>query len=256
MVDTVDPTRISSTLNGRPCLVITVLADPAGQAFDCETGNASADRVAQAMVERFDRGEWSIGYVNWSTFHGLDVAVARLGHKWAGAAAWPAAGLYLWPADPSANIAAGRWVLPAEPVAVQDRYPGGIDLSRTASNFPAVAAGYLDGPVSAWPPSAWARFTRLADKPSPVPSPPSPPPPPPPPPPPSSEVDVRLPVLAEGSRNASVGVVQTLIGGTAVDGVFGPLTRQRVVDWQRTHRLAADGVVGLHTWGALLGAPQ
>jgi peptidoglycan hydrolase-like protein with peptidoglycan-binding domain len=35
------------------------------------------------------------------------------------------------------------------------------------------------------------------------------------------------------------------------DGAFGPLTRASVVSFQRSRGLAADGVVGVHTWAAL-----
>ena len=37
----------------------------------------------------------------------------------------------------------------------------------------------------------------------------------------------------------------------AVDGAFGALTQSRVLEFQRDHRLGADGIVGSRTWGML-----
>src|SRR5262245_27409538 len=39
------------------------------------------------------------------------------------------------------------------------------------------------------------------------------------------------------------------------DGDFGPRTRDAVVDFQKKHGIAADGVVGAQTWDALLAKP-
>lgn len=38
-----------------------------------------------------------------------------------------------------------------------------------------------------------------------------------------------------------------------VDGIFGPKTKARVVEFQKEYNLAADGIVGPHTGGALIG---
>lgn len=49
-------------------------------------------------------------------------------------------------------------------------------------------------------------------------------------------------------------VVRTLTnscGHIAIDGSFGPITRDRVVKYQTAQRLSADGVVGPQTWGNL-----
>ena len=69
--------------------------------------------------------------------------------------------------------------------------------------------------------------------------------------------DGRRPVLRRGSRGAYVRSLQTMLNqhgaNLAVDGVFGPLTRQAVINFQRANRLIVDGIVGSQTWGSLTG---
>jgi peptidoglycan hydrolase-like protein with peptidoglycan-binding domain len=256
MFDAVDPDNIPATCDGRPALRITVLANPAGQAFDVEGGNAPAAEVAAAMAVRESEGHWSVAYVNESTIDGLEAAMGPKGLRWAEGGSWPAPGVYLWAADPSGNIVAGRWSVPVAPLAIQHLLQASYDVSTTVTNFPAAAAGYIDGPKSIWPANAWARFTALADGPVPAPKPTPSPTPAPAPAPEPSEVTVLLPVLQQGMTAPSVRAVQVLVGGINVDGIFGPVTHARIVEFQATHGLARDGVVGQHTWGALLGAPQ
>lgn len=256
MFDAVDPANIPAECDGKPALRITVLADADGACFDVEAGNAGVPAVLAAVKARIAKGRWAVGYVNEDTFGQMSAAMPAEGLSWAGAEAWPAPGLYIWAADPSGNIAAGRWVLPVTPLAVQTGYHGSYDLSETAANFPAAAAGYIDGKVSMWPAAAWDRFAELAlGGPLSVPVPPAPPTPPAPPA-PTNEVDVRLPILQQGAQGPSVRAVQTLCGSITVDGIFGPVTHARVIQIQAEHHLTEDGIVGLHTWGALLGAPQ
>ncbi|MER6106392.1 peptidoglycan-binding protein [Streptomyces sp. NPDC001832] len=62
-----------------------------------------------------------------------------------------------------------------------------------------------------------------------------------------------------GSTGAQVKAVQQLLSeqgymAGAVDGSFGPATRNAVMSYQATHGLTADGVVGDRTWTALLSA--
>jgi hypothetical protein len=65
------------------------------------------------------------------------------------------------------------------------------------------------------------------------------------------------PTIRYGSRGASVEEAQTKLntaGATpplAVDGIFGPLTRAAVVEFQTNNSLSPDGIVGPLTWGAL-----
>jgi hypothetical protein len=62
----------------------------------------------------------------------------------------------------------------------------------------------------------------------------------------------RLPVLKAGSKGKAVEFVQQIINAIPVDGSFGPVTKKRVMEFQRDNKLKVDGVVGLQTWTALL----
>ena len=59
-----------------------------------------------------------------------------------------------------------------------------------------------------------------------------------------------------GERSNAVAAVQRRLAANricvAVDGEFGPRTRRALMAFQRAHGLTADGVVGKHTWGALV----
>jgi hypothetical protein len=59
------------------------------------------------------------------------------------------------------------------------------------------------------------------------------------------------PLLALGDSGPDVVRVQTLLG-LRPDGAFGPATRAAVAAFQTQRGLAADGVVGMGTWKALL----
>ncbi len=256
MFDSVDPSKIPADLIGRPALQITVLADPAGEAFDVEQGNVSASKAVGVIAGRLAEGKWSVVYVDEAAFAYVEAALGPQNLRFADASEFPAAGVYLWVADPSGNVAAGRWRLPVAPVAVQGGQIGGCDVSQTAPTFGFQVAGYIDGPLSAWPASAWTLFADLAGTPIVTPSGAPTPTPAPPAPATHTEVDVRLPILQSGSEGPTVRVVQHLLGGIAVDGVFGAATEHAVTAFQSSERLAVDGIVGLHTWGALLGCPQ
>ncbi|WP_249138661.1 peptidoglycan-binding domain-containing protein [Phycicoccus avicenniae] len=54
------------------------------------------------------------------------------------------------------------------------------------------------------------------------------------------------------SRGEAVKALQKAVGGLAVDGSFGPRTQSRVVAWQKSVGLAADGVVDAKDWKALM----
>ena len=56
--------------------------------------------------------------------------------------------------------------------------------------------------------------------------------------------------LKKGSKGDEVVTLQKALGITA-DGDFGPKTEAAVKEYQRTHNLVADGIVGAKTWAAL-----
>lgn len=72
-----------------------------------------------------------------------------------------------------------------------------------------------------------------------------------------------MPALSEGSRGKVVHSLQTVLtngasewgtGPGAIDGQFGPHTRASVEAFQRWGGVAADGIVGEHTWDVSLHA--
>jgi peptidoglycan hydrolase-like protein with peptidoglycan-binding domain len=65
-------------------------------------------------------------------------------------------------------------------------------------------------------------------------------------------------IVAYGSAGPEVAEVQCLlrragISPGGIDGMFGPLTRSAVLDFQKRAELDADAVVGPRTWRALRG---
>jgi peptidoglycan hydrolase-like protein with peptidoglycan-binding domain len=66
------------------------------------------------------------------------------------------------------------------------------------------------------------------------------------------------PTLQQGSTGEAVRRLQraltsALARTVSIDGNFGPLTKQAVIDYQSSRGLGADGIVGAQTWGALQG---
>lgn len=68
------------------------------------------------------------------------------------------------------------------------------------------------------------------------------------------------PVLKIGSRGDWVTVAQgrLVVAGYPinVDGIFGPKTKQAVMDYQKDNGLACDGIIGPKTWRKLYNEPQ
>lgn len=61
------------------------------------------------------------------------------------------------------------------------------------------------------------------------------------------------PTIREGSRGEDVAQAQRLLGVKA-DGIFGPITKAAVHEYQARNGLLIDGIVGPQTWSHLLGA--
>jgi N-acetyl-anhydromuramyl-L-alanine amidase AmpD len=58
-------------------------------------------------------------------------------------------------------------------------------------------------------------------------------------------------LIKRGSRGPDVRWVQQHIGVKLIDGVFGRGTERAVKNFQRRHRLKADGIIGRKTWAAI-----
>ena len=62
----------------------------------------------------------------------------------------------------------------------------------------------------------------------------------------------RLPILREGSQGEAVEFIQEIVGADHVDGDFGPITLEKVMEFQRNNNLQVDGIVGKETWTSLI----
>jgi hypothetical protein len=219
------PPEAWQTFAADPLVRISVLAAAGADAYDGETGNAGPAAVATAIANEVTDGRHPWLYCNETDLPGYLAALKGKGLQPLDRSLWPARGFYLWLADPSGNIAAGNWHPPVDPVAVQDEAAGGFDHSTL--------------------------YVNLGAPPTPPPAPPQPPPKPP-----EVLLTVMVPQLSEGASGRPVQAAQTLLGDLATDGVFGPATRARVEAVQAEYHLTVDGVIGVHTWGSLLGQPQ
>jgi hypothetical protein len=179
-----------------------------------------------------DLHQWSWVYTNADNLPALTQSLARKSLRWADRSEWPQPGVYLWAAAPGTTPGRLPAWCPVSPVAVQDRWEGGYDVSTLYVN--------LD-------------YTP----PAPVPPVPAPRPAPPP----EVSIAVQLLQLQEGNTGEEVRALQSLLNlrigaGLVTDGDFGPLTNTKLRDYQAGARLAVDGIAGVHTWGAILGVPQ
>lgn len=64
-----------------------------------------------------------------------------------------------------------------------------------------------------------------------------------------------MPTIRQGSKDCTGGVSYAVTVlqrhlGLKVDGIFGAGTKAKLVEWQKAHGLAADGICGMATWGS------
>lgn len=212
------PAEAWAAFAGDPLLHITVLGNPAGEAFDVEAGNASPDVQAAGMANRVADRKWAALYSNQAGLPACVTALKAKGLVLRDAQFWPQPGVYLWAANPTGTLHSAVPWAPIQPVAVQSIWAGGFDVSWTYGTFPAVGA------------------------PAPVPPPQNP------------EVTVNVPQVSISSPGPAVvspwvASVQALLSTrhghpVAVDGRFGPNTDAAVKAFQAAQQVAVDGIVG------------
>lgn len=68
-----------------------------------------------------------------------------------------------------------------------------------------------------------------------------------------NEEDYDMTTIKRGSKGKAVKVWQIIVGATP-DGTFGGNTESKTKNWQTSHGLKADGIVGSKSWKAGLGS--
>jgi peptidoglycan hydrolase-like protein with peptidoglycan-binding domain len=58
----------------------------------------------------------------------------------------------------------------------------------------------------------------------------------------------KMPTLEIGASGPAVEFVQNVVNAVPIDGIFGVLTKNCVIEYQETKDIAVDGIVGIQTW--------
>jgi len=58
----------------------------------------------------------------------------------------------------------------------------------------------------------------------------------------------KMPTLKIGASGLAVKFVQGVVNAIRIDGIFGPITKNCVMEYQETKDIAVDGIVGIQTW--------
>lgn len=59
-------------------------------------------------------------------------------------------------------------------------------------------------------------------------------------------------VLVVDSMGPAVKFIQKTLHTVPVDGEFDPITKNCVMEYQRAKNIEVDGIVGIHTWTAIV----
>lgn len=138
------PAQAWGSFPGDTLIRVTVLADERVAVFDSEAGNAGVMAVATAVADRFQAGLWSVCYTNANNLPALSAALKAKSQHWQTAEYWPAPGVYLWAAAPGSTLGQPPAWCPVQPVAVQDRWLAGYNISTAYATFPVLPPEVID----------------------------------------------------------------------------------------------------------------
>jgi len=62
----------------------------------------------------------------------------------------------------------------------------------------------------------------------------------------------KMPMLKKGSKGPAVEFLQEVVHAVPIDGSFGPITRNCVMEYQKNKNIKVDGIVGTDTWTAIV----
>lgn len=62
----------------------------------------------------------------------------------------------------------------------------------------------------------------------------------------------KMPTLREVSSGPAVEFVQEIVNAAPIDGLFGPVTKKCVMEYQKAKNIQVDGIVGIETWTTIV----
>jgi peptidoglycan hydrolase-like protein with peptidoglycan-binding domain len=62
----------------------------------------------------------------------------------------------------------------------------------------------------------------------------------------------KMPCQGEGSEGEAVVFIQEALHILPVDGIFGPITKKYVMEYQKAKNILVDGIVGTETWASII----
>jgi hypothetical protein len=134
----------------RGAIGISITGDERQPVHDCEFGAESPWTSATAAANRVQSRLWVVLYSSQANLPNVTAALKSKSLFWTDASYWPKPAVYLHIADPSGNIAGGRWQPPVTPIAIQNQWLSGMDVSVTYGSYPLEVAP--DPPTPPKPP--------------------------------------------------------------------------------------------------------